>query len=720
MTEFRGLGLRFHRAWLRSLLLATGLLIAPASDGQQLTSEMLNVKAWQGKITVKGNASGSITGPAGTESYVLVWDVTADVVLEEQNTTGKYWAGKISGKNSRVSHSLTTVMPDGCRKIDEINGTGDPTGDGGPPVVMLFAGPRDDFSFFTNAILKGIATTRFLGTGVSCGGSFPGIEGPVEFWPDDLDREKRFPLQKGMVLSHTGEYEVPFPLSSINAVLGGARPTPKVTVTMEFKPLVKDEMILEISSTRYNNWIPKAKHSGAPDAEIQPGDPIEFTAELKMKGGGALSEKATHLVWELINVSAEPGVALNWPPNGTGFTEPDLKFDPADHQIAKDEQKQRMETKPGEYTTDKAKVAPFDWGGWGVLKVTAHFASRSPLEGKLQGTEETEILLPKRAKNSYIADAWKSSPDGAPGGDFADSENDPKGDGTEGDGLSLYEEYRGFYENKEHKYANPKKKDYFINNQIGSFALGGIVLFYRQSGLDVHWDLREEELNLDRVINYLKDRGPSNNDQHGVRIVPIESKRPYATAVSTLNDPATPKYITRIEMPTQWRARASTGRGFDSIDSTIAHELLHACNVWHHGQKDVEVSWERDPVSGGLLMQGLAVRLYLESGTEVTMSSNVSMDRWVGELHGEHSGNDTCVMRYSVANTYLRQDREGPDFYSVSEVPGHLLCSSPEGTGVNSPTRPNGLMSRYREASPNRGDCKHQILVNDRAAPPRR
>jgi hypothetical protein len=182
-----------------------------------------------------------------------------------------------------------------------------------------------------------------------------------------------------------------------------------------------------------------------------------------------------------VDVSNEPGIALNWPPNGKNYTDPDLKFAPAETQIAKDEQKQKMETIPGQYTSDKAEVEPYDWGGWGILKVKAHFAARDPIEGKYKDTDETEIRIPKRDKNSYIADGWKTKS----AGDHADDETEPQGDGTPGDGLTFYEEYRGYYIDGEHTYGKPNQKEYFGYNDAGDGAAGGIGMFRSLTKLHV-------------------------------------------------------------------------------------------------------------------------------------------------------------------------------------------------------------------------------------------
>src|SRR5205814_10700028 len=93
-----------------------------------------------------------------------------------------------------------------------------------------------------------------------------------------------------------------------------------------------------------------------------------------------------------------------------------------------------------------AFLSPHDWGAWGTLHVKAT-VNGSDLQGHLAAdANATDIFLPKRQSNSLIADSWKTAnaiPLDTP--DTDDSEDHPKGNGQQGDGFTLYEEYRGFY-----------------------------------------------------------------------------------------------------------------------------------------------------------------------------------------------------------------------------------------------------------------------------------
>jgi hypothetical protein len=153
----------------------------------------------------------------------------------------------------------------------------------------------------------------------------------------------------------------------------------------------------------------------------------------------------------------------------------------------------------GQGLTDALKIYPRDWGGWSTLRVTAILPGGRRVTGKYRGAAEEHVRVPERAAGDRIARSWRRAK-GASGPDAEDADDQPAGDGNRGDGLTLYEEYRGFYEEGEHGEGHPKKKDYFAVNEAGGVGRGGLALFQRITGLAVHGKLKREELSESRVV----------------------------------------------------------------------------------------------------------------------------------------------------------------------------------------------------------------------------
>jgi hypothetical protein len=182
--------------------------------------------------------------------------------------------------------------------------------------------------------------------------------------------------------------------------------------------------------------------------------------------------------------------------------------------------------------------------------------------------------------------------------------------------------------------------------------------------------------------------------------------------------------------------------------STVAHELLHCCNVDHHAHwtgKWVDrgdVTWEilrdgktlRETVAGEYSSGPPTMDIHLENVMWEGGTEAVSIDRltqwlrladgskrvlYVARQHGEHSGYRDCVMRYDCAHAfipsrgdnfrYLNKGLGGEGF--SSEFSGMGLCDQQEDTAVNEPGWSMPALGRYGSAP--RGFCKSQICVND-------
>jgi hypothetical protein len=95
------------------------------------------------------------------------------------------------------------------------------------------------------------------------------------------------------------------------------------------------------------------------------------------------------------------------------------------------------------------------------------------------------------------------------------------------------------------------------------------------------------------------------------------------------------------------------------------------------------------------------------------------LDGTVGVEHGEHSGNQDCLMRYYFAKFYEATGRKDTLYVATpgSERIGIDICHAGTGTGINAAGhRPQ---ARYGNAAAGEGDCFSQICPND-AIPPRK
>jgi hypothetical protein len=299
---------------------------------------------------------------------------------------------------------------------------------------------------------------------------------------------------------------------------------------------------------------------------------------------------------------------------------------------------------------------------------------------------DNRVTVPRDVDENRIADnGWRSN-----GGTLAsdpldprdDNDAQPAGDGYPGDGLSNYEEYRGFVVKGKHLRTDPGfDKDLFIFNPDNL----NLVPFQRAiRDLQIHQiDLDEYVNNLRREINfnynpklhYVPPLIPNTPFQEPVRIqkgifivertAGEESDVDGATfpepdGVGKGGDP--PNWIRRIEINTDVIAREARKIGIFPATLLIglraAHELGHSVNMYHHGD-DVNVK-------GGL-----------------------------------QSGNEDCIMRYDNIRPHL------------PEAVGENFCDHPAGIRYNSfvPCDPPAC---FGSASRGRGNCIHQIRISCR------
>lgn len=488
-------------------------------------------------------------------------------------------------------------------------------------------------------------------------------------------------------------------------------------------PTALPELELEVDIPDYATWLPEGHENGT-----GLGAPLAVKATLQAKGGGTLVEKCVRIAFHLVERSAEPGSAMNAP--AAGDREPDLRFDAV--------QNPTLEIRPGGNRalanhpglTASAKISPRDFGAYGVLTVSAY----TDLGRYVEGTTalqpgDTKIRIPKRARDSKIADAWK--PAAVAGqADDADADHKPAGDKTDGDGLTLYEEYRGFFVAGRHVRTDPEHKDLFVlTHNHHAKVKDGVLMFEKASGLKVHLDTNEQLLN-DRRVNYNFGTG-SRGAQHGIVVQDFSaalSKVTYARRIAADGgNGGTPKDYLQVEVAADmvtlpprtasWSGTKVTGP--DPLASGLAHELAHCTGVVHHGDDwDYDAVWQVRRIGTGSqwavteVANGVTqvVTVIREDGKPYPFSKEADLAVTIGVLGGVDSGAWDCLMRYTNASAYvLPSNRAVRVDIHGDEICGTSLCTSRQGTGSNDAAR--APYSRFGDAR--KGNCLGQVRVKD-------
>jgi hypothetical protein len=495
------------------------------------------------------------------------------------------------------------------------------------------------------------------------------------------------------------------------------------------------------------------------------------------------------MTFSLVQVSHEPGVAMNWPAkaNLISPSPPDMSFASLDptFQINEGDPTLVFDSPDGTQAhftpTDPSLgnqeftmyLIPYDWGGWATLTVTATLNGQEipghlVVPGIPSDPNETNILLPNRQPSSSVADSWKAAHGALGLADNDDSESQPQGDSQAGDGLTLYEEYRGFYMGKgcganrvepqpegtpgaacQHVEGDPKLKDVFIVDQIGVDE--GMALFQFGSGLNIHYKgLTTAEIGAAdtqnssayRVINFNNLGLPLHiADQHAIVVQWATSDNVPSKAVPIpgINRPGLPREIDHVEIATFYKG---LDPNLEIIAVTVAHELSHSVDVWHHGDIERLKRWSKDS-SGNLIEQSYdsagnfqafpTTNIYLmtedqdPSQLDQALTSEdwglLPRNVWVGNnvcvlsplvlTHGQHSGDALSFMRYNLANFYIPVGFPSVRMFTAGEESGVDLTDHPAGTGVNSANRTP--RPRYGDADVTdlRGNDRSQVDVND-------
>jgi hypothetical protein len=227
------------------------------------------------------------------------------------------------------------------------------------------------------------------------------------------------------------------------------------------------------------------------------------------------------------------------------------------------------------------------------------------------------IKIPIDDNRNYISDAWEYDE----GKDPKEDEDDEPYSLYKGDGLSRYDEYRGFFVKGGYKRLNPGKKDIFVFDQtsLGEEA----YLDFKELKVELHfWDFQNADFEgklvtihdltahisnqygifvhimpgLVRIPGTLPEAGAyylgkcSNPlpESQGVSVdIYIEAIR-YYSAPNVGYDPSDESKITGYRnLPSDRIFNPNYAQIIDDVDkeaikSNLAHELGHAIVSWEH------------------------------------------------------------------------------------------------------------------------------------------
>lgn len=338
----------------------------------------------------------------------------------------------------------------------------------------------------------------------------------------------------------------------------------------------------------------------------------------------------------------------------------------------------------------------------------------TPLSDPHSVYKDNRVTIPQDQDENGIADrGWMVKggimvPD--PRGPANEDKDDkPKGNSIAGDGLTDFEEYRGFKTSKismkpsgkpgdtdkvmkpeeetPHVRTDPKVKNVFIRNKHGFL----ITSYTQATGIDAYEINKEQYINDEtRIVNFNIIPGKHVVDQMGLYL--YDGRTHSGLLGCAWNNiklcgmvrPAPPNWEDSIviykeaiersvglinhdidsinEIKTKKKEKLLKNLSLSGkIDQVVAHELSHGCNICHHGEEDDELKGkDKFDIPNGL-----------------------------------RSGNMDCIMRYD--NVGAR--RAG----FLPETPGTILCDNPAGTGYNP--------GAFGNAADGRGNCQAQLQV---------
>lgn len=465
---------------------------------------------------------------------------------------------------------------------------------------------------------------------------------------------------------------------------------------------------LIVTPEKYDTWLPEPGMH-----ELGVGSIMNVSLKLQAKGGGPTTKKVKSFQLKLSNTSTEPGVTINFPPEAVNPM-PDLRFMIQPNASIGDDKFQSLAIGCSGCQSAQFKIGAYDGGGWTTLTAEAILTDGTRVPGHLLVSGgESDIRIPKRDPNSKIGEAWLKKYNNP--GEMDDNETST-GNKNNGDGFTAYEEYRGVISEGKFKRLVPDKKELGILATPRDFTLftEGINWFRSASKLEIiRFNFDKNEIAGSGQINVNK-KTAHDYDQYALYLLNGGlGGGTLGVVYSRTNKPDVPAQVIGVvadwnEIQAVYQLRVNEIRPEtlkyalrEYLAQTVAHELGHAVNVWHHGRNLKEPDVLAEEHNRALY------RIFDRNGNLINIRP------WeltfVGKGQGTvESGDISCMLNYYPYYRWgyaLGADRV--NIYNQEPLLplGKIFCTSKSGTGINA------TQLYFGEAANNRGNCLSQVKL---------
>lgn len=508
--------------------------------------------------------------------------------------------------------------------------------------------------------------------------------------------------------------------------LAGSMGTFTRTISWHFVRVKEDDVELIVTpegydkagaKKKYDSWLPEPGRN-----EMIKGSVMTINLKLQGKDGKPLKVKAESFELRLSGTSTEPGITINYPVEPDPKQLPDLRFLLLPNIESVDED-QFISISSPDGITGKTYIASYDGGGWTTLTVEAILKDKRHILGKLLVSNgERDIRIPKRDPNAHIAEAWLKA-NGNPG--EIDDKEKSDGNKNDGDGLTAYEEYRGVISEGKFKRLDPNKKEVGILATQTDFSLfnEGIGWFKNASDLNpVRFDFDKDEIGGNGRLNANKKTAHSY-DQYAIYVLNggAGGGGTLGITYTRTNAPDIPAQIIGVvidwnALQSAYQRRINEAKPLtpkftlkEYLNQTVAHELGHSINIWHHGV-DIRYNYNAtkdrwDP----LIVPNISdkIRIFDRNGNLIT-TRPYSIEVIGGQNGTVEGGDISCMMNYYPYYHWgYTKGADGAQIYNQEPLLslGRIFCKTKNGTGINA------TQLYFGNADPKYGNCLSQIKL---------